>query len=129
MLALASVPLFLMAMWVRTPVLPGFSAPPLRPNERARASDGALRALERAIAEAVERLNARAEAALGAPADASEAFSFLASRSPQRDGESVVLYDQGRPLAWAGVVRSDSSSLAAPLSVGFGEFYSTLNVV
>src|SRR5687768_7011277 len=129
MLALASVPLFLMAMWVRTPVVPGSSGPPPRPDERARASEGALRALERAIAEAIERLNARAEAALDAPGDASEAFRFLSSRSPQRDGESVVLYEQGRPLAWAGVVRSDSSSLAAPLSVGFGEFYSTLNVV
>ncbi len=129
MLALASVPLFLMAMWVRTPVLPGFSGPPLRPNERARASDGALRALERGIAEAVERLNARADAALGAPPDASEAFGFLASRSPQRDGESVVLYEQGRPLAWAGVVRSSPDSLVAPISVAFGEFYSTLNVL
>src|SRR5688500_11016624 len=129
MLALASVPLFLMAMWVRTPVVPGSSGPPPRPDERARASEGALRALERAIAEAIERLNARAEAALDAPADASEAFSFLASRSPQRDGESVVLYDQGRPLAWAGVVRSSADSLVAPISVAFGEFYSTLNVV
>src|SRR5688500_16814426 len=106
MLARASVPLFLMAMWVRTPVLPGFSGPPTRPNERARASEGALKALERAIAEAVERLNARADAALAAPPDASEAFRFLASRSPQRDGESVVLHEEGRPLAWAGMVRS-----------------------
>jgi hypothetical protein len=118
-----------MAMWVRTPVLPGASGPPAPADERARASDGALRALERAIAEAITRLDARADAALSAPNEPGEAFKFLASRSPQRDGESVVLYEQGRPLAWAGVVRADPDSLRGPISVAFGDFYSTLNVV
>ena len=129
MLALASVPLFLMAMWVRTPTLPGASGTPQGAAERVSAAEGAVRALERAIGEGVERLDARANAALDAPRDGEEAFRFLASRSPDRDGESVVLYEQGRPVAWSGSIRVDPDSLRRPLTVAFSEFYSTLNVV
>ncbi|HWL40876.1 MAG TPA: ATP-binding protein [Gemmatimonadaceae bacterium] len=128
MLALASVPLFLMALWVRNPALPGSNGPQQRPDERARAADGAIRALERALGEATGRLDARASAALDAPADPNEAFDFLAFRAPQRDGESVVLYEQERALAWSGTVRVDPDSLRHPTSVAFSEFYSTLNV-
>jgi signal transduction histidine kinase len=127
-LALASVPLFLMALWVRTPVLPSFSGSRQTGDERAAAAEGAIRSLERALAEAIERLDARAKGALDSPRDANEAFDFLASRSPQRDGESVVLYDQNRPLAWSGTVRVDPDSLRRPTSVAFSDFYSTLNV-
>jgi two-component system nitrogen regulation sensor histidine kinase NtrY len=85
--------------------------------------------LERALTEAVERLDARALAALDAPRDANEAFDFLASRSPQRDGESVVLYEQEQPVAWSGSLRVDPDSARRPTSVTFSEFYSTLNVM
>ncbi len=118
-----------MAMWVRAPILPRIAGSPQGTDERASAADGAIRALERALAEAIERLDARATAALDAPADPDGAFKFLASRSPQRDGESVVLYERERPLAWAGLVRLDPDSLRRRASIAFGVFYSTLNVV
>ena len=123
------MPLFLVAMWVRTPTLPRPQATAGGSDERTSAATGALRALERALAEAVERLDARATAALDAPEVAAEAFGFLASRSPQRDGESVVLYDRDRPVAWAGAVRVDPDRARGATSVVFSEFYSTLNVV
>ncbi len=129
MLALASVPLFLMAMWVRTPMLPGASGTPQGAADRAGAAEGAVRALERAIGETVGRLGDRANAALDAPPDADEAFRFLASRSPEREGESVVLYEQGRPVAWSGSIRVDPDSVRGPMNVAFSEFYSTLNIV
>ncbi len=129
MLVVATVPLFLMALWVRTPVLPRSGGPQQGAAECEGAAEGAIRALERALAEAVERLEARAQGALDAPADAMGAFDFLASRSPQRDGESVVLYAGDQPLAWSGSVRLDPDSVVRPTSVAFSEFYSTLNVV
>ena len=122
MLALAAIPLFLMAMWVRNPAMP-------RPVAQQQGAEDRTGALERALAEAMERLDARATAALDAPPDPNEAFGFLGSRSPQREGESVVLYERERPLAWSGTVRVDTDSIRRPVSVGFSEFYSTLNVV
>ncbi|MEX2109817.1 MAG: ATP-binding protein [Gemmatimonadaceae bacterium] len=118
-----------MALWVRAPLLPRPAGAPQGTDERASAAEGAIRALERALAEAVERLDARAVAALDAPKDAIGAFDFLASRSPQRDGESVVLYEQEQPVAWSGSLRGDPDSARQPTSVTFSEFYSTLNVM
>ena len=123
------MPLFLVAMWVRTPFLPRSQAPAPSADDGTGAATGALRALERALGEAIERLDARAAAALDAPDEPDEAFRFLASRSPQRDGESVVLYDRDRPVAWAGTIRVDPDSIRGATSVVFREFYSTLNVV
>ncbi|MDQ3675019.1 MAG: hypothetical protein M3365_11670, partial [Gemmatimonadota bacterium] len=128
-LALAAVPLFLVAMWVRTPTLSRSPVAPSRAEERASAAAGAVRALERAVGEAIERLDARAAGALDAPPESGEAFTFLAFRSPQRDGESVVLYEAGRPFAWAGSIRVDADSVRSPITVVFSEFYSTLNIV
>ena len=116
-------------MWVRTPTLPRLASRPPRADDRASASAGALRALERALAEATERLEARADAALEAPDESGAAFKFLASRSPQRDGESVVLYTGARPLAWAGSIRIDPDSVRGSPTILFSDFYSTLNVV
>lgn len=117
-------------MWVRTPALPRTSGPS-SPNgsERVDAAEGALRALERTLAETRERLDERAARALDAPADQEGAFAFLSTRSPQRDGESLVLYDHDRPFAWSGEMRIDPDTLRAPLSVTFSPFYTTLNVV
>ncbi len=129
MLAMAAIPLFLIAMWVRNPAMPRAVGQQQGADDRTGAAEGALRALERALAEAMERLDARATAALDAPPDPNEAFGFLGSRSPEREGESVVLYERERPLAWSGTVRVDTDSIRRPVSVGFSEFYSTLNVV
>src|SRR5438034_595523 len=129
-LAAASVPLFLIAMWVRTPALPrtagGISS---NSTERVNAGEGAVRSLERALAETRRRLDERASRALDAPPDPEDAFAFLASRSPERDGESVVLYSRGRPFAWDGAMRIDPDTLTGPVSVSFSPFYTALNVV
>lgn len=117
-------------MWVRTPALPrtaGTNAPP--DSERVGATEGAVRALERAVSEAIDRLDARASSALDAPADAEGAFAYLSTRSPQKDGESVVLFERNRPLAWSGEMRIDPDTLSSPISLTFSPFYTTLNVV
>ena len=51
------------------------------------------------------------------------------ARAPRKDGESVVLIDHNRPLAWSGEMRIDPDTLRAPISVSFSPFYTTLNVV
>jgi two-component system nitrogen regulation sensor histidine kinase NtrY len=117
-------------MWVRTPALPRTSGP-ASPNgsERANAAEGAVRALERTLTETRERLDERAKGALDAPTDPEDAFAFLSTRSPQRDGESLVLYERARPFAWSGEMRIDPDTLTAQVSVTFSPFYTTLNVV
>ena len=117
-------------MWVRTPALPRTSGP-VSPNgnERVDAAEGALRSLERTLTETRERLDERATRALDAPTDPEGAFAFLSSRTPQRDGESVVLFDHDRPFAWSGEMRIDPDTLRGPVSVTFSPFYTTLNVV
>jgi signal transduction histidine kinase len=88
-----------------------------------------MRALERALTETRERLEERAIRALDAPSDPEGAFAFLSARTPQRDGESVVLFDHNRPFAWSGEMRVDPDTLGSPVSVTFSAFYTTLNVV
>jgi two-component system, NtrC family, nitrogen regulation sensor histidine kinase NtrY len=129
-LALAAVPLFLIAMWVRTPVIPR-TAGAERDNDAdtSGAAEGAVRTLGRALADALTRLDLRATGALDAPADVQGAFTFLSARAPQRDGESIALFDHGRPLAWAGKMRIDPDSVSGPVSVTFTPFYTTLNLV
>jgi signal transduction histidine kinase len=130
MLAAAAVPLFLIAMWVRTPALPRTAGSVSQTaGERADAAGGALRALERTLEETRRSLEQRATLALDAPADPAAAFAFLATRSPQRDPESVVLFDRERPFAWSGEMRVDPDSLHAPMGVSFTPFYTTLDVV
>ena len=87
-----------------------------------------MRALERALAETRGRLEERAIRALDAPSDPEGAFSFLSARTPRRDGESVVLFDHNRPLAWSGAMRVDPDTVVSPVSVTFSPFYTTLNV-
>jgi signal transduction histidine kinase len=127
---LSAIPLFLVAIWVRTPSIPRTAGSPARNDtERAKAAEGAVRALQRSLSEALQRLDDRAGGALDAPADAPAAFSFLERRAPQRDGESVVLFDHNRPLAWSGKIRIDPDSVVSPVSTTFSPFYITLNVV
>jgi two-component system nitrogen regulation sensor histidine kinase NtrY len=127
---LAAIPLFLIAMWVRTPALPRTATTNgATDREMVRAAEGAARALERAVSDAIQRLDAQASSALGAPADAAGAFAYLSERALQNDGESVVIFDHNRPLAWSGEIRIDPDTLTSPISVGFSPFYTTLNVV
>ncbi|MFL5637420.1 MAG: ATP-binding protein [Gemmatimonadaceae bacterium] len=124
------MPLFLIALWVRTPALPRSPrATSASGPERVGAADGALRALARALTDVRERLDERAARALDAPADPQAAFDFLSRRSPLRPGESVVLFDGNRPLAWSGEIRIDPDSVTGPVSVTFSPFYTTLNAV
>jgi hypothetical protein len=116
-------------MWVRTPALPRTAGSQLQSRgERIDAAEDAIRGLQRSLNETRERLDERATNALNAPADAPAAFDFLSKRSPQREGESVMLFDHGRPLAWSGETRTDLESVTAPVSVTFSPFYITLNV-
>src|SRR4029077_19114237 len=67
-LAAAAIPLFLIAMWVRTPALPRTSGPvSANGSERVDAAEGALRALERTLGEARQRLPAAGDSAPHAP--------------------------------------------------------------
>jgi hypothetical protein len=88
-----------------------------------------VRALERAMSDAVQRLDAQATSALSAPDDVEGAFEFLSTRAPQQEGEAVVLYDRNRPFAWSGEMRIDPDTITIPIGVTFSPFYTTLNVV
>jgi hypothetical protein len=104
-------------MWVRTPALPRTAGTYAESDsERVRAAEGAVRALERAVSDAIQRLDAQATSALAAPSDVAGAFEFLSTRTPQQDGESVVLFEQNRPFAWWGQPRIDPDTLTSPLS-------------
>jgi signal transduction histidine kinase len=117
-------------MWVRTPALPRTAgANAAADRERASAAEGAVRALERAVSEAIGRLDIQASSALSAPADIEGAFTYLAERAPRQEGESVILFDHDRPLAWSGQMRVDPDTLKSPISVFFSPFYATINVV
>ncbi|HMJ19112.1 MAG TPA: ATP-binding protein [Gemmatimonadaceae bacterium] len=127
---MAAIPLFLMAMWVRTPALPRTAGTGgTSDRERAGAAEGAVRALERAVSDAIQSLDERATSALAAPADQAGAFDYLSTRAPRKAEESVVLFRQNHPLAWSGEMRIDPDSVTSPLSVAFNPFYTTLNVV
>jgi signal transduction histidine kinase len=127
---LAAIPLFLIAIWVRTPALPRTARANVATDaERAGVAEGAVRALERAVSDEMQRLDEQATSALDAPADAEGAFAYVAARAPRNDGESVVLIDHDRPFAWSGEMRVDPDTLRAPISLSFSPFYTTLNVV
>jgi hypothetical protein len=99
-LGAAVVPLLLIAMWVRTPALPRTAGTvPQNGDERVGAADVAMRALARGLDDTRNRLEERAANALNAPPAPADAFQFLSTRSPQHDGESVILFDRDRPLA------------------------------
>jgi hypothetical protein len=101
----------------------------LNGSERVGAAEGALRALARTLADTRQRLDERATTALDAPADREGAFAFLSRRSPERDEESIVLFEHDRPFAWSGEGRTGPDTLESPLSATFTPFYTTLNVV
>src|SRR6266704_1393462 len=64
-LAAAAVPLFLIAMWVRTPALPRTAGGSVQSGgDRVNAAEGAVRALEHALADTRQRLDEKAASAL-----------------------------------------------------------------
>jgi two-component system nitrogen regulation sensor histidine kinase NtrY len=90
--------------------------------------EAAVRGVEHSLSLELARLEDRAAGALDAPTDVTRAFPFLASRAPQRDAESVVLFDHGHAFAWSGKMRVDPDSLTNPVNVTFDPFYTTINV-
>src|SRR5258705_7720075 len=91
-LAVAAIPLFLIAIWVSTPALPRTARANLASDaDRAGAADGAVRALERAVSDEMQRLDEQASRALDAPADAEAAFPYVAARAPPKNGQAAVV--------------------------------------
>src|SRR5256714_14648220 len=79
-LVASAIPLFLIAMWVRTPALPRSNGTSmLNGPERINAAEGAIRALERELTDTQQRLAERATQALDAPADRRAALPVLSS--------------------------------------------------
>ncbi len=127
---MAAIPLFLIAIWVRTPALPRTAhANGAGDPERTGVAEASVKALERAVSDAILRLDTQAASALDAPADVEGAFAYLASRAPRKEGESVVLFEHNRPIAWSGQIRIEPDTLRRPVSVMFSPFYTTINVV
>ena len=90
--------------------------------------------MQTALTQLAAALHASAQAALDAPADPPGAFA-AASRALQGGGikrsawpseRAVVLYRQGRPVAWAGTVRSEPADDLAPYQITRTAFYITL---
>src|SRR4051812_1436946 len=81
MLFAAAVPLFLIAMWVRTPALPRAAGPREGRGDRLGAAEAANRAMARALSDTRARLEEKASRALTAPRDEVDAFQFLSMRS------------------------------------------------
>jgi two-component system, NtrC family, nitrogen regulation sensor histidine kinase NtrY len=128
-LAISAAPLFLIALWVRTPVLPQIPAAATSQNETTSEQVADNRALENALSGEVTRLSDRAASALDAPKNLPGMFEYLAGQGPERDDESVVLFERDRPVAWAGRVWIDpDSSPPNPVSVTFSPFYTVLSV-
>jgi two-component system, NtrC family, nitrogen regulation sensor histidine kinase NtrY len=128
-LAASAVPLLLIALWIRTPVLPQIPASATSQNETTREQVADNRALEKALSVELARLSDRAALALDAPKNLPGAFAYLARQAPQRDDESVVLFERDQPVAWTGRVWMDPDSLASTaVSVTFSPFYTILRV-
>src|SRR5215210_2088627 len=128
-LAAAAIPLFLIALWVRTPALPRTAGTGAAlDRERAGAAEGAVQALERAVVDAIESLEARAATALDAPVDVGDAFRYLSTRSPKKDEESVMLFEHDCPFAWFGEMRIDPYASTGAVNVTFNPFYTTVDV-
>ena len=69
------------------------------------------------VAGTVRDLERGARASLTAPAELSAAFSRLAPLARDVDERGVVLYDRGRPFAWAGTMRVPTDSLRDSIGV------------
>ena len=81
--------------------------------------DVALEGIEAALSE-------RARTALDAPSDTVQAFAHLERLISEDGPHAIVVYDGGRPLAWAGRGRVRTDSVAGSAGVIFTPFYVTL---
>ena len=71
-------------------------------------------------------LSRRARTALDAPDDTARAFTHLERLVPEDGAQTVALYRNGRPFAWAGRARVRTDSVAGAGGVIFTPFYVTL---
>ena len=127
----------LLAYWLRDPLIPyagesprasGFSADSARAADASRRRETALRAMTAAIRASHSRLAILATRAMTAPATPTDAFGHLRSLTRSSD-EGVIVFDNGRPVAWAGQMRKRPSMSGTGTTVTFTDFYTTLQVV
>jgi len=123
MLVAGAALLLALALWIRRPSLGG-GEPPAASAESA----AAARDFSSALSVEAVRLADIAAKSLDAPRSAAEAFAFLRTLARNADGESVVLFDSSRAVAWAGSVRTPVDTLPSPLAFVSDRFFTTLNV-
>ena len=85
--------------------------------------------LDAQLTQAAEEVSDAARAALEAPASQGAAFEYLRGNANGSGERAVVLYENGAPLAWAGVTRIATDTLHAPLGATMTPFYATLHAV
>jgi signal transduction histidine kinase len=93
---------------------------------RAELEFGSAEALQRALVRVAAELRASAAAALEAPADPAGRFDHLERLVDGREDRGVVMYDNGRPVAWGGSVRVATDPAPAGLGVFRTPFYLVL---
>ncbi len=89
----------------------------------------AMAALDRQVDQAGAEMRRAADRALTVPGDTAAAFAALAPLVTGPDDGGIVLYDGGRPLAWAGQVQVSTDSLTDSIGVTRSAFYTSLFVV
>jgi signal transduction histidine kinase len=119
MLAVAPLLLVTVAFWMRRASAGDAAAAP---------ADAAVRNLSHVLSEETARLGGLANEALSAPANQSKAFDYLDVLPLDEGLESVVLFDAGAPLAWAGHPRTRVDSISPAVSVTENEFFTILHV-
>src|SRR6266540_4056269 len=124
MLVAAAATLVALALWTRSPSFGAGELP-----AAAVESAGAIRDFSSALSVERVRLADVASRSLGAPRNAPPAFAFLRKLQQNSDGESIVLFDSSRALAWAGSVRTRVDTLSSIVAVSHDRFFTTLNVM
>lgn len=124
-LVAAGLAIIALSAWIRQPhPLPAYAVADAR-LDAARALAGLRTDLDRAQ----RNLGAMARQGLGAPSNPDAAFSALNKIALPSDEYGVVLYDEGRPVAWRGKVFVSPDSLPSGLSAARSTFYTSLNFV
>ena len=99
------------------------------PEIRASLRADALATLERRVDQAVTQLRDDASRALSVPGDTAAAFDALGSLVQPNGDVGIVLYVQGRPMAWAGRVHVTLDSVRGAIGLARSDFYTTLYAV
>ena len=119
-----------LAAWSRYPTGPNLAFSPgegERSAQPAEISGKAVAELRRRLAREIARIQAAAESALDAPPEQGSAFDGIPVRRAGDPAWGVMLYEQGRRLAWGGRLRIDPEEITAPLSVTSQRFFITVN--